>query len=140
MNLRISHYHARFEIFTLKGGAGDFSPKHVNSKITAINIVLSTNERLAIKPARVQKCTRKINYLKGYPGEFSIQALWKFVLEKKALFRDPCTAMRQNGELEASAPTDPGLHFCSSATSFCQAAGVDEIFCLTAASSAWIPR
>jgi hypothetical protein len=30
---------------------------------------------------------------------------------KKALFRDPCTAMRQNSELEASAPTDPGLQF-----------------------------
>jgi hypothetical protein len=52
----------------MKGRVGDFSPKLVNSKITAINIVLSTNERLAIKPARVRKCTRKIKLFEGLPG------------------------------------------------------------------------
>jgi hypothetical protein len=52
----------------MKGGVGDFSPKLVNSKITAINIVLSTNERLAIKPARVRNGTRKIKLFEGLPG------------------------------------------------------------------------
>lgn len=60
----------------MKGGVGDFSPKLVNSKITAINIVLSTNERLAIKPARVRNGT----------GGFSSQALWKFVLKNLYYF------------------------------------------------------
>jgi hypothetical protein len=99
-------------------------------KITAINIVLSTNERLAIKPARVRKCTRKIKLSERLPGgAFFNPSSVEICTSKPVLFRDPCMAMRQNGKLEASAPTDPGLQYCSSATSFCQSAGADEILC-----------
>jgi hypothetical protein len=72
----------------MKGGVGDFSPKLVNSKITAINILLSTNERLAIKPARVRNGTRKTKLFEGLPGGggFSSQALWKFVLKNLYYF------------------------------------------------------
>jgi hypothetical protein len=70
----------------------------------------------------------KIKLFEGLPGGVFEPSSVEICTSKPVLFRDPCTAMRQNSELEASAPTDPGLQFCSPATSFCQAARVDEIF------------